>query len=45
MVCEKKQGIKVYVFNLNYELKIDEEYVAKHEMDQIYGVYADDWDF
>ena len=38
-------GIKVYVFNVNAEKGKDEKYVVQNEMDYIYGLYADNWDF
>ena len=41
----KNNGIKVYVFQLNPDKGEDEEYVVNYEMDYIYGVYADEWEF
>lgn len=41
----KFNGIKVYVYNVNENVDIGEDYVVKFEMDYIYGMYADDWDF
>lgn len=41
----KKNGIKVYVYNVNDRIDRDEDYVVKHEMDYVYGIYADKWNF
>lgn len=41
----KDNGIKVYVYHLNFDKSKDEDYVVKYEMDAIYGIYADTWDF
>ncbi len=41
----KNRGIKVYVFHVNYDEGKDESYVLCHDMDYIYGMYADDFDF
>ena len=38
-------NIRPYAYQLNALLGYDEEYVTKYEMDYIYGVYANDWDF
>ncbi len=40
-----KYGIRAYVFHINYDEGFDEEYVVKHDMDLIYGIYADKWNF
>lgn len=40
-----KNGIRVYVFHVNAEANKDEKYVVSYEMDYIYGLYADNWDF
>jgi len=37
----KTNGIRVYVFHVNEEEGIDEEYVIRHDMDYVYGMYAD----
>jgi phosphoglycerol transferase MdoB-like AlkP superfamily enzyme len=37
----KQNGIRVYVFHVNYDKGKDEEYVIRHEMDYVYGMYAD----
>ena len=39
------QGIKAYAFHLNFDAGIDENYAVKYEMDYIYGIYADKWNF
>jgi len=41
----KANNIKVYAYHLNFDSSKDEEYVVKHEMDAIYGIYADTWSF
>ena len=41
----KKVGIKAYVYHVNVEPSKDEQYVVRHEMDYIYGIYADNWKF
>jgi Sulfatase len=41
----KKNGVKVYVFHVNFEPGKDEKYVVDFEMDYVYGLYADDWTF
>ena len=41
----KSKGINAYVFGLYVDAGYNEDYVAKYEMDIIYGVYADDWSF
>lgn len=41
----KANNIKVYVYHLNFDSSKDEAYVVKYEMDPIYGIYADSWDF
>jgi glycerophosphoryl diester phosphodiesterase len=41
----KQNNIKVFFYYLNYEIDRDENYVVKHEMDYIYGIYADKWGF
>jgi len=38
-------GIKPFVYHVNFDTGIDEEYVVKYEMDYIYGIYADKWTF
>ena len=41
----KENEIKAWVFHINFDKEKDEEYVVKYEMDYIYGIYADKWDF
>ncbi|MDT7832998.1 sulfatase-like hydrolase/transferase [Flavobacteriaceae bacterium S356] len=41
----KASNIKVYAYHLNFDSSKDEEYVVKYEMDAIYGIYADTWNF
>ncbi|MEX2380185.1 MAG: sulfatase-like hydrolase/transferase, partial [Vicingaceae bacterium] len=41
----KAEGIRSYVFHINFDPGIDEDYVVKYEMDYIYGIYADKWSF
>ncbi|MDN5210840.1 sulfatase-like hydrolase/transferase [Fulvivirgaceae bacterium BMA12] len=41
----KKHGIKAYAFHINVDVTKDEKYVVKYEMDHIYGIYADNWNF
>ncbi len=41
----EQNDIKPYVYHLNFEEGIDENYVVKYEMEYIYGIYADEWEF
>lgn len=45
----KENGIKVYVYNIKQgrgeSSVIDEDYVTRYELDYVYGMYADNWDF
>lgn len=41
----KENNVKAYAFHLNFDAGIDEEYVLKYELDYIYGIYSDYWDF
>jgi hypothetical protein len=41
----KEHGVNVFVFHVNFEPGIDENYVTKFELDFVYGLYADDWYF
>ena len=36
-------GIKVYVFNVNFDTGKDEQYVYDNELGLVYGMYADKW--
>lgn len=38
-------GIKTYVFHVNFDKGRDENFVVENEMDYVYGMYADFWDF
>ncbi len=41
----RKAGIKVYVYNVNFDPGKDEKYVQENELGLIYGMYADKWIF
>ena len=41
----KDEGIKVYVFHVNLDEGKDEEFVVCNEMNYVYGLYADYYDF
>jgi glycerophosphoryl diester phosphodiesterase len=41
----QSNDIKAYAYHVNFALGKDEKYVVKYEMDHIYGIYADIWDF
>lgn len=41
----KSKNIKAYAFHLNFDPGKTEDYVLKYEMDYIYGIYADNWNF
>jgi len=41
----KKQGIRVYVFHVNRGENSNEQYVVCNDMEQVYGLYADNYDF
>lgn len=41
----KENGIKVYVYHINFDKGKDEAFAVLHDMDYIYGLYADDWSF
>jgi glycerophosphoryl diester phosphodiesterase len=41
----KKNGIKTFVYNVNYAFGKDEAYVLCNELDLAFGMYADHWDF
>jgi phosphoglycerol transferase MdoB-like AlkP superfamily enzyme/glycerophosphoryl diester phosphodiesterase len=41
LVQLKNNGIHVYVFHVNYDKGKDEAFVISHDMDYIYGMYAD----
>lgn len=39
------KDIQTYVFHVNFDAGKDEMYVVCNEMNDIYGLYADSWDF
>jgi|GEM_PF-629251 len=41
----KEANIKTYVFHVNSDEGRDETFVVENEMDYIYGMYADEWNF
>ena len=41
----KEHGIKVYVYNVNFDAGKDEKYVQENEIGLVYGMYADKWVF
>lgn len=45
MLQLKEQGIKVYVYNVNFDAGKDEKYVQENEIGLVYGMYADKWVF
>ena len=40
----KENDIRVFLYNI-YSLGVDENFVVKFEMDNFYGIYADEWFF
>ncbi|MGB3145138.1 MAG: hypothetical protein WBB24_13625 [Maribacter sp.] len=45
MVSLRDAGIKVYVYNVNFDPGKDEKYVLENEIGLVYGMYADKWVF
>ncbi|TDT45184.1 glycerophosphoryl diester phosphodiesterase [Maribacter spongiicola] len=43
MLQLKEAGIKVYVYNVNFDAGKDEQYVYDNELGLVYGMYADKW--
>ncbi len=41
----REHGIKVYVYNVNFDPGKDEKYVYDNELGLVYGMYADKWVF
>jgi glycerophosphoryl diester phosphodiesterase len=41
----KQEGVRVYVFHVNFDKSKDEQYVVDYELDYVYGMYADKWNF
>ena len=45
MLKLRDNGIKVYVYNVNFDPGKDEAYVQENEIGLVYGMYADKWVF
>lgn len=45
MLKLRDNGIKVYVYNVNFDEGKDERYVYEYEIGLVYGMYADKWVF
>ena len=45
MLSLRDAGIKVYVYNVNFDPGKDEKYVLDNEIGLVYGMYADSWVF
>ncbi|WP_446050609.1 hypothetical protein [Zobellia laminariae] len=45
MLQLRDEGIKVYVYNVNFDPGKDEKYVQENEIGLVYGMYADKWVF
>ena len=45
MLQLKAAGIRVYVYNVNFDPGKDEQYVLENEIGLVYGMYADKWVF
>ncbi len=45
MLQLRDAGIKVYVYNVNFDPGKDERYVYDNELGLVYGMYADNWVF
>ena len=43
MLALRDAGIKVFVFNVNFDSGKDEQYVYDNELGLVYGMYADKW--
>ena len=43
MLQLKEAGIKVYVYNVNFDPGKDEQFVQDNELGIVYGMYADKW--
>jgi len=41
----RDNGVKVYVYNVNFDPGKDEQYVNENEIGLVYGMYADKWVF
>ncbi|MGB5369052.1 MAG: interleukin-like EMT inducer domain-containing protein, partial [Flavobacteriaceae bacterium] len=45
LLALKNQGVKAYVYNVNFDVGKDEKYVQENEIGLVYGMYADKWVF
>lgn len=45
MLKLREQGVRVYVYNVNFDPGKDEKYVQENEIGLVYGMYADKWVF
>lgn len=45
MLQLRDEGIKVYVYHVNFDEGKDEKYVQENEIGIVYGMYADKWAF
>ncbi len=43
MLQLRDAGVKVFVFNVNFDVGKDEQYVYDNELGLVYGMYADKW--
>ncbi len=43
MMALRDNGIKVYVYNVNFDEGKDEAYVYENELGLVFGMYADNW--
>lgn len=41
----KKNNIKVFIYSLYYNFENQEDYFVKYELDKVYGIYSDTWNF
>ncbi|QRM87842.1 sulfatase-like hydrolase/transferase [Lacinutrix sp. WUR7] len=41
----KELGVKIYAYHISFEKWKDENYTLLNEMEFIYGIYADNWNF
>ncbi|MEJ2593534.1 MAG: hypothetical protein P8100_00040 [bacterium] len=41
----KRRGIRAYAFHVNYDRGKDEKFVLCYDLDYVFGMYADDFDF
>ena len=45
MLQLQENGIRVYVYHVNFDPGKDEKYVHENELGLVYGMYADRWVF